>query len=67
MHIHAMDVEFDPEKAGANRRKHSVAFSDAEQVLYDPLGIVIEDPDAEGEHRYVCLGADALGRILVVA
>ncbi len=26
----------------------------------------IEDPDAEGERRFVTLGMDALGRILVV-
>lgn len=37
-----------------------------EQALRDPLALTIEDPDAEGEERYVTLGADALGRILVV-
>ncbi|MCC7458188.1 MAG: BrnT family toxin [Nitrospira sp.] len=28
--------------------------------------ICIEDPDAHGEQRFVTLGMDALGRILVV-
>lgn len=30
------------------------------------MGLTIEDPDAEGEPRFVTLGADSLGRILVV-
>jgi uncharacterized DUF497 family protein len=61
-----MSVEFDPDKARANLHKHKVAFTDAEQALYDPLAITIEDPDAENEQRFVTLGMDALGRILVV-
>lgn len=60
------DVEFDPAKAAANRRKHGVGFAHAEQALRDPMALTIEDPDAEGEQRLVTLGRDALGRILVV-
>ena len=60
------DIEFDPKKAVANLRKHGVAFSDAEQALRDPNAVTIEHPDAEGERRFVTLGLDALGRILVV-
>lgn len=61
-----MEIEFDPAKAAANRRKHRVDFSHAEQSLRDPLALTIEDPDATDEVRLVTLGADALGRILVV-
>jgi len=61
-----MEIEFDPEKAALNLRKHRVSFSHAEQALRDPLGITIEDPDAEGEARFITLGADSLGRILIV-
>jgi uncharacterized DUF497 family protein len=61
-----MDIEFDPQKAAANRRKHRVSFAHAEQALRDPLGVTSEDPDAEGEHRFITLASDALGRILVV-
>jgi uncharacterized DUF497 family protein len=60
------DIEFDPAKAHANLRKHKVAFSHAEQALRDPNALTVEDPDAEGELRFVTLGADALGRVLVV-
>lgn len=61
-----MEIEFDPEKAASNLRKHRVSFAHAEQALRDPLGITIEDPDSKGEPRFVTLGADSLGRILVV-
>jgi uncharacterized DUF497 family protein len=61
-----MEIEFDPEKAALNLRKHRVSFAHAEQALRDPLGITIEDPDSEGEARFTTLGTDSLGRILVV-
>jgi uncharacterized DUF497 family protein len=60
------EFEFDPVKAKANLRKHGVAFSDAEQALRDPNALTIEDPAAESEQRFLTLGMDALGRILVV-
>ncbi len=61
-----MDIEFDPAKARSNLAKHKVSFAHAEQVLRDPMAVTIEDPDAEGEQRFVTLGMDALGRVLVV-
>ena len=61
-----MDIEFDPDKAAENLRKHRVSFAHAEQALRDPAGVTVEDPDAEGEPRFVTLGMDALGRTLVV-
>jgi uncharacterized DUF497 family protein len=61
-----MDIEFDPDKAAENLRKHRVSFAHAEQALRDPAAVTVEDPDAEGEPRFVTLGMDALGRTLVV-
>ena len=61
-----MEIEFDPEKAHSNLRKHRVSFADAEQSLRDENAITVADPDAEGELRFATLGMDALGRILVV-
>jgi uncharacterized DUF497 family protein len=66
MHNYGMGFEFDPAKAQANLRKHGVSFSHAEQALRDPMAFTIEDPDAMGEQRFVTLGMDALGRVLVV-
>lgn len=60
------EIEFDPNKARSNLRKHRVGFADAEQALRDDHAVTIADPDAEGEPRFVTLGRDALGRVLVV-
>jgi uncharacterized protein len=61
-----MEVEFDPDKAASNFRKHRVSFAHAEQALRDPFALTIEDTDATGEQRFVTLGTDALGRIIIV-
>ena|SRR5882724_2828236 len=60
-----MEYEWEPAKAAANLKKHGVRFSDAALSLEDPLGLTTPDPDASGEPRFVCLGADPSGRILV--
>lgn len=61
-----MLIEFDPEKARANLRKHGVSFGHAEQALYDPNALTIEDPDSRSELRHITLGMDSLGRVVVV-
>ena len=66
MHTSEVDIEFDPVKAKANLHKHKVSFAHAEQALRDPMALTIEDPDSEDEQRFVTLGMDALGRVLVV-
>jgi hypothetical protein len=60
-----MDCEWDPAKAKANRRRHGVDFADAVLALEDDLALTMADPDAEGEERFVSLGMDAGGRLLV--
>lgn len=65
MHTSEVDIEFDPVKAAANFRKHKINFAHAEQALRDPAAWTIEDP-VVGEQRFVTLGTDALGRVLVV-
>ena len=61
-----MAVEFDPIKAKSNLRKHGVGFAHAEQALRDTMAFTREDPDSEREQRFVTLGSDSLGRVLVV-
>jgi len=61
-----MRFEFDPDKAKANLHKHRISFSHAEQALRDSFALTIEDPDSEGEARFVTLGMDSIGRVLVV-
>jgi uncharacterized protein len=57
--------QWDAEKAAANLRKHGVDFADAETALRDEMAMTQPDDDPEGE-RFVTLGMDALGRLLVL-
>ena len=66
MHNAPMEIEFDPAKARTNLAKHKTSFAHAEQALRDPMAITIEDPDSEGEQPFISLGADSIGRILVI-
>lgn len=61
-----MRFQYDPTKAAANLRKHGVSFADAEGVLEDPLAVTVEDPDAEGERRFVTIGMGSAGELLVI-
>lgn len=60
-----MEYEWDPAKARENIKIHGIDFADAVQVFDNPH-IPREDPDAEGEQRFVTIGMDDLGRFLVV-
>jgi uncharacterized DUF497 family protein len=61
-----VDVVWDPEKARLNLKKHGVRFPDAETVLFDPNALTRGDIESEGEQRFVTVGMDTLGHILVV-
>lgn len=60
----ANDAEWDTRKAAANLKKHGVDFADAATVLHDEQAITVLDDEAD-EERYVTIGMDALGRVLV--
>ena len=57
---------FDPAKDAENRRKHGVSLADGDGVLNDPLALTIEDDSAEGEQRFVTVGVNSLGALMVV-
>ena len=63
--IVADDGEWDPRKATANLKKHGVDFADAATVLHDEHAITVRDDEGD-EERYVTIGMDALGNVLVV-
>jgi len=60
-----MDVEWDAAKAASNLRKHGADFADAVSALEDERALTRPDPDARDEERFVSLGMDAEGRVLV--
>jgi uncharacterized DUF497 family protein len=60
-----MTYEWDPNKARMNLHKHGIDFADAVFVLEDDYAMTIEDSHT-GEQRFVTIGMDVFGRILVV-
>jgi uncharacterized DUF497 family protein len=61
-----MNIVWDLEKARINIKKHGIYFSDAEIVLFDPNALTRVDLDVNHEQRFVTVGTDAIGRVLVV-
>ncbi len=61
-----MTATFDPRKDAANLKKHGVSLAEADGVLSDLLAVTIEDQTAEGEQRFVTLGANTFGSLRVV-
>jgi uncharacterized DUF497 family protein len=66
MHDKIMNVIWDERKAYANSKKHRVSFEEATSSLLDPMGLVSEDPDAEGEYRFIVVGMSCNLRLLTV-
>jgi uncharacterized protein len=62
----AMLTEWDPSKARLNVRKHGISFADAVASLEDEGALTMRDPFSAEEERWVTMGLDALGRVLVV-
>lgn len=60
-----MNFEFDPAKRDANIKKHGIDLADVEGVFFDPRALTMEDHDHD-EQRFVTIGTDAFGRVLVV-
>jgi hypothetical protein len=61
-----MNYQWDPKKAAVNLEKHSVDFADAVGVFEDEWALTIKEEYIEGEQRFVTMGMDFLGRVLVV-
>jgi uncharacterized DUF497 family protein len=57
--------EWDKSKAKENKSKHGISFADTFAVFEDPNAVTLED-FRRGEKRYVTIGMDGFGRILVV-
>jgi uncharacterized DUF497 family protein len=61
-----VNYQWDPNKAALNSRKHGVDFADAVGVFEDENALWQEDPKENREERFISLGVDFLGRVLVV-
>src|SRR5437870_7696375 len=61
-----MQYAWDPAKVEANVAAHGVSFTEAVTVLEDNFALTREDPDSEGEQRFVTLGMSSFAQLLVV-
>jgi len=60
-----VDFEWDIKKALSSLKKHGVDFADAISVLEDERAVTITDEHPD-EERFITIGKDVFGRILVV-
>lgn len=61
-----MTTNFDPKKNAANIKKHGVSLAEGDGVLNDPLALTIEDDSARGEPRFVTIGTNLFGSLMIV-
>jgi uncharacterized DUF497 family protein len=61
-----VSFEWNAAKDDANLRKHGIDFADAVTVLEDESALTMQDAYSVEEERWITLGMDALGRLLVV-
>jgi uncharacterized DUF497 family protein len=63
-----MKIEWDPEKAKSNLKRHGISFEEAATALSDPMAATGADPDHSiTEERYVTFGVSEKGRLVVVS
>jgi uncharacterized DUF497 family protein len=62
----SVDFQWDSDKAKVNWKKHAVDFADAVGVFEDHLALTIDDQASLEELRWITLGTDFGGRLLVV-
>jgi len=62
-----MQITWDENQASSNLKKHrAVSFDEAATCLLDPMALVVEDPDAEGEQRFILIGMSSNANLLTV-
>lgn len=63
-----LHFEWDEKKAALNKKKHGVAFLEAQSVFADENALLLDDPDhSRDEDRFVLLGLSLRLRLLVVS
>lgn len=60
-----MKYQWNPDKSKSNYRKHGIYFSDAAAVFSDDSAITKKD-DYSYEERFITIGMDVFGKIIVV-
>lgn len=61
-----MGYQWDPKKATSNLTNHGIDFADAVGVFEDNWALTFEEQEIRGEQRFVSVGSDFLGRVIIV-
>ena len=65
--METLSFEWDENKNAINKRKHGIAFEEAQTVFYDEEALVIDDIEhSEDEERFIILGMSLKANLLVV-
>ena len=65
--MNEMRFEWDETKNQLNRRKHGIAFEEAQTVFFDESALRFHDPDhSTDEDRFLMLGISSRLRVLIV-
>ena len=65
--VYEYQLEWDAGKAERNAREHELTFEDASGVFADPNALSVFDTEhSNGEDRWITLGLDQAGRLIVV-
>ena len=63
----SFEIQFHKAKNAANKLKHQgISLAETEAVFYDERALSVED-NHHDEQRWIIMGLDAKGRLLVVA
>ena len=65
--MNSFEIQYDKAKNAANKLKHrGISLAETEAVFYDDLAMTVQD-NHHDEQRWIIMGMDAKGRLLVVA
>ncbi len=60
-----LQFDWDPRKNNVNRKKHGVSFEEATTCFFDPMHVLIQDPD-HSDNRLILIGTSSKSRVLIV-
>ena len=65
--MNSFEIQYDKAKNAANKSKHrGISLAETEAVFYNDRAMTVQD-NHHDEQRWIIMGMDAKGRLLVVA
>ncbi|MEZ4743324.1 MAG: BrnT family toxin [Bdellovibrionota bacterium] len=62
-----LDFTWNKRKNNLNKKKHGISFEEAKSCFFDPMHLIIGDPDSSNsEYRLILVGMSSFFKVLVV-